>query len=216
MRVTRAQAEENRRTVIETAARLFRERGFDGIGLADLMGAAGLTHGGFYKQFRSKDDLAAQACAHALAASTERWTRTVEDAKTAGGDPFAQLVGRYLSRAHRDRVGEGCALAALGPDAARHSQAVGRAFAASIESHLGILEQAMRASPSGVAQDAPVVVLSTLIGALVLSRLAQDETLGRRILDEAARSLLGGKESSGKNSPTRKSVDPPATKSAPA
>jgi TetR/AcrR family transcriptional repressor of nem operon len=187
LRVTRAQAEENRRTVVATAGRLFREHGFDGIGLSDLMRAAGLTHGGFYKQFGSKEDLQVEACDSALAASAEKWTRMVDSAE---GDPLAAIVGRYLSCAHRDNIGEGCAFAALGADASRHNKALLRSFEAGIKSHLEILERATGASSSHDAQNEAAVALSTMVGALLLSRTVQDEALSRRILDAAAGSLL--------------------------
>jgi TetR/AcrR family transcriptional repressor of nem operon len=187
MRVSRAQAEENRRTVINVAGRLFREHGFDGVGLNDLMRAAGLTHGGFYKQFRSKDDLIVQACDRALADSAEERTRLVE---SAGDDPLAELISRYLSCAHRDNIGEGCAFAALAPDAARHSPALIRSFEEGLKSHLKILDRAMRVSPSHGAQNDPVVVFSTMVGALLLSRIVEDEALSGRVLDAALSSLL--------------------------
>ncbi len=190
MRVSRAQAEENRRIVIEAAGRLFREHGFDGIGLNDLMGAAGLTQGGFYKQFRSKDDLAVQACDRVLADSAERLTHIVE---SGGDDPLATIVGQYLSCAHRDNVGEGCLFAALGPDAARQSLELIRSFETGIKSYLEIFERAARASSTSsepAVQNDPAVVLSTMVGALMLSRLVEDETLSKRILDSAVSSLL--------------------------
>jgi TetR/AcrR family transcriptional repressor of nem operon len=167
MRVTRAQAEENRRTVINEAARLFREHGFDGIGLNDLMAAAGLTQGGFYKQFKSKNDLAAQACEQALTNGAEKMASVVDG---AGDDPFAELVSQYLSCGHRDHVGEGCAFAALGPDAARHNLGLSRSFEAGLKSHVEILDRAMRASPTQGARNDPLVVFSTMVGALLLSR----------------------------------------------
>lgn len=187
MRVTRAQAEENRRTVVATAGRLFRERGFDGIGLSDLMSAAGLTHGGFYKQFGSKEDLQVEACESALAASAEKWNRVVESGE---GDPLAAIVGRYLSPAHRDNLGEGCAFAALGADASRHNEALLRSFEAGIKSHLDILQRATSASSSPEAQNDAAVALSTMVGALLLSRTVQDEALSRKFLDAAAGSIL--------------------------
>ncbi|MFM0739393.1 TetR/AcrR family transcriptional regulator [Paraburkholderia xenovorans] len=187
MRVSRAQAEENRRAVIEAAGRLFREHGFDGIGLNDLMGAAGLTQGGFYKQFRSKDDLAVQACERVLAESSEKMASVVE---SGADDPLASIVGQYLSCEHRDNVGEGCLFAAVGPDAARHSPALVQTFEASIKSYLQILDAAIQSSPPHGAQSDPAAVLSTMVGALVLSRLVKDENLSRQILDSATGSLL--------------------------
>jgi TetR/AcrR family transcriptional repressor of nem operon len=191
LRVSRAQAEENRRTVVATASRLFREHGFDGIGLSDLMSAAGLTHGGFYKQFGSKEDLQVEACDSALAASATKWAQRIED---ADGDPLAMVVGQYLSRAHRDNIGEGCVFAALGADASRHNKALLRSFEAGIKSHLDVLQKALSASSSSrTDQDDAAAALSTMVGALVLSRIVQDEALSRRILDAAAGSLLKGK-----------------------
>lgn len=191
MRVSRAQAEENRRIVIKTAGRLFREHGFDGIGLNDLMGAANLTHGGFYKQFKSKDDLVAQACECALADSAKEWTHTVENGNR---DPLAELVSRYLSHGHRDRIGEGCAFTALGPDAARHSPELLHRFEEGLKSHLEILEHAIEVSPAPGKRDDPVVMFSTMVGALLLSRIVEDEAFSHRILDAAADSLLNNRQ----------------------
>jgi len=187
MRVSRAQAEENRRTVIEAAGRLFRERGFEGVGLNDLMGAAGLTQGGFYKQFKSKDDLAAQACDRVLADSTERLTHLVE---SSGENALATIISGYLSAEHRDQIADGCIFPALGPDAARHSPALIRSFETGIRSYLEVIDLAMQASSAQEAERDPAVVLSTMVGTLVLSRLAEDETLSNRILNSAISSLL--------------------------
>src|ERR1700754_5116788 len=98
-RVSQAQAQENRRKVVHTAARLFRERGIDGVSVADVMAAAGLTHGGFYRQFASKEALVAEAVAQAFAEQAERLT---------GYDNRAAFVADYLSPAHRDDPGPGC------------------------------------------------------------------------------------------------------------
>src|SRR5436853_4771912 len=99
MRVSRIQAEENRQTVIDVSSRLFRKHGFDGIGLKDLMKGAGLTQGAFYKQFKSKDDLAAKASARALESSFRRWS---ELAATRPEDPLGAVIDVYLSAGHRD------------------------------------------------------------------------------------------------------------------
>src|SRR3954447_7655191 len=93
MRVSRVQAEENRQTVINVASRLFREHGFDGIGLKDLMKAAGLTQGAFYKQFTSKDDLAAQASKRALESISGQWSAAAEGNPK---DPLGAVVARYF------------------------------------------------------------------------------------------------------------------------
>src|ERR671923_2137352 len=110
MKVSREQAARNRERIVETAAQLFRERGFEGIGVADLMKEAGLTHGGFYGHFGSKEDLMAQACVRASGRSHALWSRLAE---RAPNDPLAEIAGVYLTAKHRDNPGEGCLMAAL-------------------------------------------------------------------------------------------------------
>ena len=188
MRVTRAQAEENRRAVIDAASRLFRERGFDGIGLADLMRAAGLTHGGFYKQFSSKDDLIAQACDRALATGADKWTRIASSGRP---DVLADLVRMYLARSHRDRIDDGCPLATLGPDVVRRDPALRQRFEQGIRFHAGTLAAAMAASPARAQAHDPLAALSMMVGALLLSRMVEDEDLSGQILDSAIASLTG-------------------------
>src|SRR3982751_864383 len=113
MKVSREQAARNRERIVEAAAQRFRERGFEGIGVADLMKAAGLTHGGFYGHFSSKDDLIAQALAHTFAAGS------------SGGEDLRAYVDAYLSRRHRDDAGGGCPTASLAA-AARHQTPAAR------------------------------------------------------------------------------------------
>ncbi|WP_331374324.1 TetR/AcrR family transcriptional regulator [Sinorhizobium chiapasense] len=187
MRVSRAQADENRRTVIDVASRLFRERGFDGIGLNDLMKGAGLTQGGFYKQFQSKDDLVVQASAKALENGAATWAAVVAK---AARKPLRALVRFYLSERHCHAKAEGCALAALGPDAARRSPALRQAFETGIKNHLDILDGLLSPTPGENVRDRSIVALSTMVGALVLSRAVDDERLSKRILQAAADGML--------------------------
>src|SRR5689334_24633447 len=116
MRVSRAQAAENRETVINVASRLFREHGFDGIGLKDVMEGAGLTQGAFYKQFASKEDLAAQAAKRALERASDRWS---EAAAANPADPLGAVVAFYRSAGHREERMDGCPVGALGADDVR-------------------------------------------------------------------------------------------------
>src|SRR5258708_40172480 len=125
MRVSRAKAAQNRERIIEVAAKLFRERGFDGIGVAELMKSAGLTHGGFYGNFASKEDLMVQACARALEGSLDMLQKAVD---RGGEDGLSVITATYHSPAHRDRPGEGCALAALGAEVARRDSPLRAAF----------------------------------------------------------------------------------------
>src|SRR6478735_3069453 len=133
MRVSRDQAEKNRQTVINVASQLFREHGFDGIGLKGLMDAAGLTQGAFYKQFASKDDLAAQPSKRALESISGQWSAAIESNPE---DPLGAVVARYLSMGHREQRGAGCPLPALAADAARQSADVKASFEAGIRKYL--------------------------------------------------------------------------------
>lgn len=186
MRVSRLQAEENRQKVINVASRLFRERGFDGIGLKDLMEGAGLTQGAFYKQFASKDDLAAQASKRAVESAARRWT---DAAEANPKDPLGAVIGFYLGMEHRAERKDGCPIVALGSDAARQGSEVKASFEAGIKAHLEILGRLMAKADGGVAKDAAMAVLATMVGALTLSRVVNDRKLARAILDAAAQQV---------------------------
>lgn len=181
MRVSRAQAEANREAVINAASRLFREHGFDGVGLKDLMKGAGLTQGGFYKQFESKDDLAALASRRAMESATRRWSTVA----AGSADPLEAVVGLYLSTDHREEISDGCPLAALGSDAARQSEEVRAPFQDGIEAHLQILDELIPASDGSKPYDKAMAVLSLMVGAVTISRIMTDEVMSRRILETA-------------------------------
>ncbi|CUX40049.1 putative transcriptional regulator, TetR family [Agrobacterium fabrum str. J-07] len=182
MRVSRAQAEENRERVITVASRLFREHGFDGIGLKDLMKGAGLTQGGFYKQFASKDDLAALASRRALESATRRWS----DAGADTSDPLEAIMAFYLSKDHRGEKAEGCPLVALGSDAARQSAEVRRPFEDGIRGHFEVLDELMGHADSSGPSEKAMAILSMMVGAVTLSRIIEDERLSESVLDAAA------------------------------
>lgn len=190
MRVSRIQAEKNRQTVIDVASRLFREHGFDGIGLKDLMESAGLTQGAFYKQFASKDDLAAQASRRALESAFQRWLAAAE---ANPQDPLGAMVTFYLSMEHCAERKEGCPVAALGSDAARQGAGVKASFEAGIREYLELLGRWVgdadgSEEPSGKA----MAILSTVVGALVLSRAVNDERLSKQFLEAATKGVLTG------------------------
>jgi len=189
MKVSREQAERNRDRIIEVASRLFRERGFDGVGVADLMKAAGLTHGGFYGHFESKDDLAAEACARSLAHSAAKW----EDiAAAAKDDAFAALVRTYLSGRHRESPGASCALAALGTDTARHGRAVKRAYARGLEALVAILARAAPGRGSSAAKRRKALAaMAEMAGAVMLARAVGDAGLAREIVAAVEDDLTG-------------------------
>ncbi len=188
MKVSREQAAENREKILDVAAIMYREKGFDGIGIADLMKAAGLTHGGFYGHFASKEDLMAQAC-----------TRAADDLLAQGharqaernGDPFAVFVKYYLSLEHRDGVGSGCLMAALGGDAARQSPTVRRAFTDNAKRLLtGVRGLLKGRVDDKKLQKQALITLATLVGAQVIARAVDDEKISREVLTAVADSIL--------------------------
>ncbi|BBP59877.1 TetR family transcriptional regulator [Pseudomonas sp. St316] len=169
MRVTKAQAQANRAHIVETASVLFRERGFDGVGVADLMAAAGFTHGGFYKHFGSKADLMAEAAANSLAQSL---TDSV-------GSDVSGFVDLYMSREHRDARGGGCTMAALCGDAARQSPELKATFASGIENMLAALQSQYEAGQDAPQEAIRAKMLDTLahaVGAIMLSRACPDDS----------------------------------------
>jgi TetR/AcrR family transcriptional repressor of nem operon len=185
MRVSRVQAEANRETVINVASRLFRENGFDGISLKDLMKGAGLTQGGFYKQFESKDDLAALASRRAMESATRRWS----SAAASSSDPLAAVADFYLSAGHRGETGEGCPIVALGSDAARQSKEVRAPFQDGIKAHLQVIEELMPQDGAVNATEKAMVTLALMVGAVTLSRIVTDEDLSDRLLAAADNEL---------------------------
>jgi len=186
MRVSREKSAETRERILDVAARLFREKGFDGIGLADIMKAAGLTHGGFYKHFGSKDDLEAQATGVALATVAAYWSRLIE---RAAARPLSALTDEYLSPRHRDDPGTGCALAALGPDVARQGERVRSAFTAGLEPFLQLLSSAIPGRSKAVRRRQAITTIAEMIGALILARAVDDPALSDEILAAASLNL---------------------------
>lgn len=183
MRVSRTQAAENRQTVINVASRLFRERGFDGIGLKDLMKGAGLTQGAFYKQFASKEDLAVQASERALESASRRWSDAVAESPE---DPLGAVMAFYLSTGHRDEKMDGCPIVALGSDAARQGSDVKATFEAGIKTHLDVLHRILADANNARLKSRALAILSTMVGAMTLSRLVNDPDLAQGFLDAAA------------------------------
>ncbi len=181
MRVSHEQAEANRAHIVATAARLFRERGFDGVGVAELMAAAGFTHGGFYKHFRSKADLMAEASALGL-------SQTAAQAECMEPSEF---VRDYVSQKHRDGRSDGSTLAALSGDAARQSGDVRAGFATGIESILTAL-RARSDMPENADRAAMIGVLAHSVGAIMLSRACPDGSpLADEILEVCRQEILG-------------------------
>ena len=189
MRVSRIQAAENRETVINVASRLFRKHGFDGIGLKDLMEGAGFTQGAFYKQFESKDDLAAQASRRALESAFRRWSAAAE---ANPQDPLGAVIAFYLSMAHRAERMDGCPVVALGSDAARQGADVKASFEAGIRQYLEMLGGWVGEADGEEPGSKTMAILSTMVGAVVLARAVNDKRLSKQFLQAAAESVLMG------------------------
>ena len=184
VRVTREQAAANREKILEVAGALFRERGFDGIGVADIMKRAGLTHGGFYGHFASKDDLAAEITARVLGRSgwLERLTGTQKPS-------FSDVVRQYLSPRHRDDPGRGCLFAALGSDVVRQPRSVRRAFTEGLRLRVDALARLAPGRSAAVRRQKALATMAELVGALILSRAVDDPKFSDEILEAAATSL---------------------------
>lgn len=188
MKVSREQAADNRQRILDAAARLFRESGFDGVGIDGIMRDAGLTHGGFYGHFASKEDLAAQACARSLGRSERRWA-ALADSNPDGA--LADIVRGYLSRRHRDDPGAGCAISALAGDIARHRGPVRRAFTDSLRAHVDTLTRLVRGRSKAARRETALAAMAGLAGALMLARAVDDEAFSDEIMD-AAVAIFGG------------------------
>lgn len=177
--MSREDAAENRRNVVETAAELFREHGYDGIGIAALMKAAGLTNGAFYKQFDSKEALIAEATAAALSQNAASWDAVLDK---PGDDPRAAIARWYLSEAHVRHRDKGCAYAALAAEAPRHEQQVRQAFDEGIRQMRARLAEAIAPDdPAGGLEEA-TRFLCQIVGALTLARATSDPDLAEAIL----------------------------------
>lgn len=178
MRYPASETAERHERILAEAARLFRERGFSGAGVAEIMQAAGLTHGAFYAHFDSKEALAAEATGRALAQTGERVRARADGA----ADPERAFLDGYLSATHRDRPGEGCAIAALGPEIARHP-AVRAPFTREVGRMVDGLAERLARKDGTAPRRAAIRLLSAAVGALILARAVDDPALSDEILE---------------------------------
>jgi TetR/AcrR family transcriptional repressor of nem operon len=181
VRVTREQAAANRERILDAAGTLFRERGFDGIGVDEIMKRAGLTHGGFYGHFTSKDDLAAEITARVL--GKEGWIERLTGSAHAS---FGEVVRAYLSARHRDDAGRGCLFAALGADVVRQPRGVRRAFTDGLRARVDTLARLLPGRSAAARRRKALATLAGLVGALTLARAVDDRALSDEILEAAS------------------------------
>lgn len=186
MKVSKEQAALNRERVVETAAKLFREHGYNGIGVADLMKAAGLTHGGFYANFGSKEALLAEAASKAIEVSMKDWDRV---AAKHPDDPLRAVTEAYLSPLHRRQVGRGCAIAALGPELSRVSDEVRDVVTEGISKQIDKLAPIMPEADPQARREAALAAYAAMVGALLIARTVTDEKLSTGIMEAVLKSI---------------------------
>ncbi|MGA0564412.1 TetR/AcrR family transcriptional regulator [Ancylobacter sp. VNQ12] len=172
MKVSREQMTQNRQRILEVASRLFRDKGFDAVSVAEVMKAAGLTHGGFYGHFSSKDDLVAQTLAHVLAAD-------------AGGDgEISAYLDAYLSPRHRDNPAAGCPTAGLAAAIRHQSPAARGAMTEGLHSQIARIEKALRELDPAIRRRAAIGSWAAMVGAVTLARAIDDPALSDEILEQ--------------------------------
>jgi TetR/AcrR family transcriptional repressor of nem operon len=189
MRHSKPEKAKTHKRVVAIAAKRFREEGLAGIGIADLMKEAGLTVGGFYKHFKSRDDLVAEAVGSALGV----WKRQV-DAAASGGPPvtYESLVNDYLSEAHRNHPGTGCPVSALAGDIARSDRRTRALVTRQIRENIELVATLIRErheKHKGTARSQAVLTYCALVGAIGVARAVSDEHLSREILKTVAQLL---------------------------
>jgi TetR/AcrR family transcriptional repressor of nem operon len=171
--------------IVHIAAARFRETGVDGVGVDSLMKDAGLTHGGFYRHFASRDDLVAEAVECAL----HEGARLIAAAAGAKDSPLAALVDGYLSTAHRDALATSCAVATMAADVARSNDRARSAYTRQVGAYLELLTKLMTADNPRWRRRKAIAALCTFVGAVSIARATNDEKLSREILKSAAEEL---------------------------
>jgi TetR/AcrR family transcriptional regulator, transcriptional repressor for nem operon len=173
MKVSREQVQQHRERILAAASRLFRERGVDGVSVAEIMNAAGLTHGGFYGHFESKDALVQEALAYKKPSS---WRTRLAAASAA------EYADAYLSTRHRDDPGNGCPIAGLGSAVARGSAAVSTTLTKAVTSEIDRFSAASPGTTPAQRRRTAIAAVSAMVGAVVLARIVDDKELSKEIL----------------------------------
>jgi TetR/AcrR family transcriptional regulator, transcriptional repressor for nem operon len=211
MRYSREHKLETHARIVKKASVRLREKGAHGIGVADLMKDAGLTHGGFYAHFDSREALVIEAFAHAMDRGTEHWRRLAE--RTPPEKRLAAIVDSYLTTLHRDDPGHGCAIPTLGAEIARESPKTRRAFAAKLEQMIEMLADQIPQVPRKAARKQAMAAIATMMGTLVLSRIAGNGEFSDEILGAGRDAVLA--RAAAQKPAAKKSVAGKASRSAP-
>jgi TetR/AcrR family transcriptional repressor of nem operon len=189
MRYSREHKQETHARIVKKASVRLREKGAHGIGVADLMKEAGLTHGGFYAHFDSREALVIEAFAYAMDRGTERWRKIAE--QTPPDKRLAIIVESYLTPVHRDDPGHGCAIPTLGAEIARESPKTRKAFAAKLDQMVEMIADQIPEVPRKAARKQAISVVATMMGTLVLSRVAGHGEFSDEILAAGREAALG-------------------------
>jgi TetR/AcrR family transcriptional regulator, transcriptional repressor for nem operon len=189
MRYSREHKQETHARIVRKASVRLRERGAHGVGVADLMKEAGLTHGGFYAHFDSRDALLSEAFAYAVDRSREHWRKISED--TPPEKRLALIVESYLTPLHRDNPGHGCVVASLGAEVARESPKTRKAFAGKLEEMIDMIADQIPDQPRKAARKQAAAALATMMGTLVLARIAGNSEFSDDILAAGREAVLG-------------------------
>jgi TetR/AcrR family transcriptional repressor of nem operon len=189
MRRSREETAETRARIIEVAARLFRARGIEATSVADVMSAAGLTVGGFYRHFDSKEALVVEAIEAASRETTvAHGTGGERGAPERGAVALEAMLARYLSEEHRSHPGHGCPVAALCSEVAHEGRATKKAFTAALERLVASVSAATGRGPRG-AREGALFAASAAVGALVLARATHDDRLAGELLSAVRKRL---------------------------
>jgi len=188
MRYSKEHKVQTHARIVKRASAKLREKGAHGIGVADLMKEAGLTHGGFYAHFDSRDALVIEAVTHAMDRSTERWRKLSEE--TPPDKRLLKIVNSYLAPDHRDNPGQGCAVPALAAEIARESSKTRRAFAGRMEQLIDMLADQYHGLPRKAARKQAMAALATMMGSLVMARVTGNSELSDEILKSGRDAVL--------------------------
>jgi TetR/AcrR family transcriptional regulator, transcriptional repressor for nem operon len=183
MGYSKAQKQETHKRIVAIASKRFREKGLAGFGIAELMKEAGLTVGGFYKHFDSRDELVAEA----ISAAFGVWQRQKEAADAEGQSlPFEKLIDDYLSDVHRRNPGVGCAFCALAPEIARSDRRARALTSEQVRKDLELLVGLLPGKDKRAARSRAILTFSALVGAMSLARAVSDDELSHEILTTVA------------------------------
>ena len=186
MKVSKETMAEHREQIITAAARRFREGGFDNVSVGDIMKEVGLTHGGFYGHFSSKEELVALASLRAMTEALAKWQKVVDEAP---GDRMEALADSYLSLRHYNHPESGCVVAALGSELSRQPSAVKDAMTAGLEKRLEFLSGIAPGKTKALRRKQAIIALAAMVGGMILARGTSDPQLRREFLDTVAESI---------------------------